>query len=112
MHCAAKCTEHFNMHVCDDMQEIFFYFFLQLSAGAELRVELSDLLPTIPVQTVSCSFAEQLLANMTGYIAPAAWRGEIQGIIYTMEDESKSLNGNAQTAHNQEFFSLRELSLL
>ena len=34
-------------------------------------------LPRIPVQTVSCAFAEKVLGAMTGETAPESWQGGI-----------------------------------
>ncbi len=49
----------------------------------------------VPVQTVSCRFARELLANMTGYIAPVTWRGGVTGVTYAIEDQSEFECGRA-----------------
>ena len=50
-------------------------------------------LPAIPVQTVSCTLASQLLSNMTGSRGPRSWQGGMKGVTYVLGKKSNSKLG-------------------
>jgi len=49
--------------------------------------QVNEALPTIPVQPIGYSDAEQILSRMGGLIAPQEWQGEIADLIYRIGGE-------------------------